>query len=296
MLDATASEEQGAALAPVPGARWQATLALRFARLDAHTRLVHRDHQGPLVVQKTLHPEGPTVCQAVIVHPPGGIAGGDAIDLGVELGNNAHAQLITPGAAKWYRSGGCFARQSFAATLASGAVLEWLPHEAILFDGAQARILTRLQLTGSAIAFAWDIVCLGRTAHGEYFARGDLHQRIEVVRDGALVWVEQNVITPGSAVRAALPGLAGHAVFGTLLVAAPVIEDAWLAVARAVGSDLALDLAPHDCAVTRVPGALLARCRADATGDARAWLTALWVALRPMVIGRPALLPRLWST
>ena len=296
MLDATVSNEQGAALAPARGPRWQATLALRFARLDVHTRLIHRDHQGPLVVQKTLHPEGPTVCQAVIVHPPGGIAGGDALDLRVGLGNDAHAQLITPGAAKWYRSGGCFASQSFAATLASGAVLEWLPHEAILFDGAQARTHTRLQLTGSAIAFAWDIVCLGRTAHGEHFASGDLHQRIEVVRDGALVWVEQNVMTAASSVRAALSGLAGHAVFGTLLIAAPVIEDAWLAAARAAGSDLALDLAPHDCAVTRVPGALLVRCRADATGDVRAWLTAVWAALRPMVIGRPALPPRLWST
>lgn len=296
MLDATVSNEQGAALAPARGPRWQATLALRFARLDVHTRLIHRDHQGPLVVQKTLHPEGPTVCQAVIVHPPGGIAGGDALDLRVGLGNDAHAQLITPGAAKWYRSGGCFASQSFAATLASGAVLEWLPHEAILFDGAQARTHTRLQLTGSAIAFAWDIVCLGRTAHGEHFASGDLHQRIEVVRDGALVWVEQNVMTAASSVRAAVSGLAGHAVFGTLLIAAPVIEDAWLAAARAAGSDLALDLAPHDCAVTRVPGALLARCRADATGDVRAWLTAVWAALRPMVIGRPALPPRLWST
>ncbi|MEP6655905.1 MAG: urease accessory protein UreD [Betaproteobacteria bacterium] len=296
MLDATASNEQSAASAPPRDARWQAMLALRFAHLDAHTRLIHREHHGPLVVQKTLYPEGPAVCQAVIVHPPGGIAGGDAIDLVVELGANAHAQLITPGAAKWYRSAGQEARQSLVATVAPGAVLEWLPHEAILFDGAQARIRTRLQLTGSAIALAWDIVCLGRTAHGEQFARGDLHQRIEVVRDGALVWVEQNVIAAGSGVRAALPGLAGHAVFGTLLVAAPVIEDAWLAVARAVGSDLAADVAPHDCAVTRVPGALLARCRSHSTGDARAWLTALWVALRPMVIDRPALLPRLWST
>src|SRR5947209_5420521 len=128
---------------------WPARLDLAFALREGRTTLVHRAHVGPLVVQKSLYPEGPVVCQCVIVHPPGGIAGGDSLDLHVHVGPDAHAQLVTPGAAKWYRSGGREARQGLAFDIANGASLEWLPHENIVFDGADARMHTRIVLAGS---------------------------------------------------------------------------------------------------------------------------------------------------
>ena len=89
--------------APVLNTGWLARLELGFAMQDGVTRLRHNRHQGPLRVQKALHPEGPAVCHAILVHPPGGIKAGDRLEIAASVDAQAHAFLTSPGATKWYR-------------------------------------------------------------------------------------------------------------------------------------------------------------------------------------------------
>ena len=65
---------------------WKASLALGFSFENQKTTLSRKVHDGPLVVQKPLYPEGGEVCHAIVVHPPGGIAGGDELTLDVQDG------------------------------------------------------------------------------------------------------------------------------------------------------------------------------------------------------------------
>ena len=283
------SEVRDAALTAT---HWPARLALGFALRAGRTTLVDRAHSGPLVVQKSLYPEGPEVCQCVIVHPPGGIVGGDTLALQVEVAKDARAQLVTPGAAKWYRTAGGDARQALDFRVDHGGSLEWLPNESIVFDGAEARMQTRVALSGSAVLLFWDVVCLGRTAAGERFTRGSLQQGIEVVRDGALIWVERAVLHAGDLASRSAAGFGNRAAYGTFVIAAPSIEDDWLGAARTHGSNIAED----DYGATRLPGVLIVRCRADAADHIHARFRALWMDLRPRVIGRSAVLPRIWRT
>ena len=141
---------------------WHAELHLGFARNGEGTVLRENRHRGPLRVQKALYPEGDAVCQAILLHPPSGIAGGDQLAISVEVGAGARAQLTTPGAGKWYRSGGAEASQRIDFTVAAGATLEWLPQETIVFDGARARMETRVSLAADSRYIGWDILCLGR--------------------------------------------------------------------------------------------------------------------------------------
>jgi len=268
---------------------WRASLTLGFERRGARTVLAARRHDGPLVVQKALHPEGDSPCHAIVVHPPGGIAGGDELAIEVRAGEGAQALLTTPGAAKWYRSAGPWAHQKVCLHAARGSALEWLPQETIVFDSARADISFEANLEADARLIAWDIVCLGRTGSGERFDAGHCRLHARIVREGQLAWWERGRIEPASRVATSSAGLAGDSVFATFVVAAPSIEDAWVGAARAVSPEEGV------AGVTGLPGVLLARYRGASSEAARRYCAEVWSRLREPLLGREAVRPRIWA-
>ncbi|WP_043307123.1 urease accessory protein UreD [Pseudomonas sp. ML96] len=266
---------------------WHAELQLAYARQQDWTRPVLRRHLGPLRVQKHLHAEGPQVCQHIIVHPPAGIAGGDTLDISVDVGEQAWAQLTSPGAAKWYRAASS-AKQTLALQVQPGATLEWLPQETIVYSGARAELSTSIDLHGDARLFYWDIVALGRPAAGERFAEGHFQARLDIRRDGRPLWHERQRIGGGDGLLDSPIGLAGQPVFATLLISGE-IDAELLERCRELPSTVRGDL-------TQLPGLVVARCLAGEALHARAWLIELWRLLRPALLGREAVPPRIWST
>jgi urease accessory protein len=275
---------------PIANAGWRAALALGFERRGARTVLASRRHDGPLVVQKALHPEGEGVCHGIVVHPPAGVAAGDELLIEVDVREGAHALLTTPGAGKWYRSSGPWAAQHVRLDAAAGSRLEWLPQETIVYDGARARFSWSATLAADARLIAWDLFCLGRTASGERFASGACRLECRLLRDGQLDWIERASLDPGSTLMRSPAGLDAQPVFGTLVFAAPDIDDAWIAAAREEKP------ATGEGAATRLPGALLVRYRGASAEAARAYFTSVWRRLRGAVVGRAAVEPRIWST
>ena len=266
---------------------WHAELELGYARFGECTRPVQRRHKGPLRVQKHLYAEGPEVCQHIIVHPPGGIAGGDRLDISAHVGPGAWAQLTSPGAAKWYRAAGP-AYQQLSLSVAAGATLEWLPQETIVFSAAQAELGTSIDLQGDGRLFYWDMVALGRPASGERFDLGHFQSRLDIRRDGQLLWHERQRIVGGDGLLDSPIGLGGDPVFATLLVTGE-IDSALLEQCRSLGHAVRGDL-------TQLPGLVVARCLASEALLARGWLIELWRLLRPALLGREAVPPRIWST
>ncbi|MNO65637.1 Urease accessory protein UreD [compost metagenome] len=266
---------------------WHAELELAYARFGDGTRPTLRRHQGPLRVQKHLYAEGPEVCQHIIVHPPGGIAGGDRLNISAHVGADAWAQLTSPGAAKWYRAASP-AFQQLELQVAAGATLEWLPQETIVFSAAQAELTTRIDLQGDARLFYWDIIALGRPASGERFERGHFQAHLDIRRDGQLLWHERQRIEGNDGLLDSPIGLGGEPVFATLLVTGE-IDAALLEQCRNLPGRVRGDL-------SQLPGLLVARCLASEALHARDWVIALWQLLRPVMLGRDALPPRIWNT
>ena len=252
-------------LADPVAASWKARLSLQFRRDGSRTILSERHSEGPLVVQKPLYPDGPGRCHAIVVHPPGGIAGGDELVLRTRVEKKSEALLTTPGAAKWYRSAGAWARQALDFEVAGS--LEWLPRETIVFDGALADLRCNIELGEGARYIGWEVACLGR------FARGRMRIETRITQGGRMLFVEKGEVEGGGRLMRSPAGLGGKSVLGTFIATS------------------AVKIPFADLAITHLPGLLIARYLGDSSEEALQLFTRLWKVLRPSAVA-----PRIWST
>jgi len=272
---------------------WQAWLALGFVRDGDATRLVERSHEGPLRVQKPLYPEGKEICHAIVVHPPGGVVGGDALDIHACIGERAGAFITTPGAAKWYKSNGRVSRQGVRLGVGDAATLEWLPQETIFFDDADVQLDTDVELGKDASYLGCEVLCFGRTASGERFASGRVRQRTGIRREGRLVWFEQGELRAGDAMASPL-GMAGKTVCATLIgVGNPVPASAVAAIREACSPGLRDG---ETFGATQMKSVIVARYLGDSSENAKRVMNHAWRILRPLLTGRDAVIPRIWNT
>jgi urease accessory protein len=278
---------------------WQGSLALDYRRDEIHgaaRTVVHDRHDGPLRVLASLYPEARGVCHNVLVHPPGGLVGGDALDIGVTLARDAHALVTTPGATRFYRSTGAPAVQRLHAKLAEGARFEWLPLETLAYSGCIAENTMRFELAPGAEMMGWDVLALGLPASDQAFVSGRFTQTIELPGR----WLERGVIDATDTRLLDSPlGWAGHRVMGTLWFAAgsalpAAHRDALLAAARAAVEGDALRTSAGATSVH--DGIVVLRALAPRVEPLMTLLTRVWSAWRELAWQLPACTPRVWRT
>lgn len=277
-----------AAVDPTADARgWEAGLSLGLRRSGARTVLAERRRYGPLAVQRPFYPED-GVCHVYLLHPPGGVVGGDALCIEVRVDAGAETVVTTPGATKFYRSGGAQASQQQHLVVADGATLEWLPMENIFFPGADVALSTRVDLHGSARVAVSEIQCLGRPAINEIFDSGYIDSRLSIYRDEIPILLERLRVGPDNRCRLSL--MQGLAVGGTL-----VVSNADETTVEACRDLLFADSGDY-AGATLVDDLLVVRYLGNSTQRAHALFRAVWTAVRPATLGRPACAPRIWAT
>ncbi|SDZ00358.1 urease accessory protein [Variovorax sp. YR634] len=274
---------------------WHARLHLAYQQEAARTVARFR-HDGPLRILQSLYPEGDTVCHNVLVHPPGGLVGGDTLDIDIEAADGSHGLITTPGASRFYRSEGELALQRTRIRLAAGARLEWLPLEAICYSGCQAENRLSIEIAPGAELIGWDVTALGLPNANQPFERGTYLQHIEVPG----VWLERGRIDAADHRLLQSPiGLGGHRCMASLFFVAgsPVARarrDALLAQARTLLEasplfDSAGATSPH-------PEVVVLRVLAPVVEPAMQLLRQVWQAWRSELWQLPAATPRIWAT
>jgi urease accessory protein len=290
----TALSSAAAHLPPAPRG-WHGQLGLHYWRDGVRTIALDR-HEGPLRVLQRLYPEGDAVCHHVLVHPPGGIVGGDELVLDARLDAGTHALLTTPGATRFYRTAGPQARQQVRASVAEGARLEWLPLETIAYRGCDAENQLHFELAPGAQMFGWDVLALGLPAAHQAFTHGRFLQQLQL--PGA--WLERGLIDGSDTLLLDSPlGLAGHKVMATLWFATGDTIERALAEQMVDAARAAIDAAPlrASAGVTRLHDRVIVlRALAARVEPAMQLLQAVWSAWRPLAWGLAPCAPRVWRT
>ena len=271
---------------------WPAELELWFENRAEKTCLARRRHVGPLVVQSPFHPEGDGTAHVYLLHPPGGVVGGDSLDIACHLDAGAKSLLTAPGATKFYRSDGRTSRMRTTINVGDGAVCEYLPQETIIFNGANASIETRVNLSPGAIYAGWEFVSLGRPFADEVFTTGSVRHRMTITREGRPIWYERFAADGESTLTNASFAFAGKPVFGIMVYSGPVSEGLVEHIRTATR-----DLTPQGAfAATQLEDVVACRYLGARMSEAKSVFLQAWEVLREAGLGKPAIPPRIWAT
>jgi len=267
---------------------WIAELELNFSRNKSKTFLSKRRHIGPLTVQRPFYPED-GVCHVYLLHPPGGIVGGDELTIKLSSDPYSDTLITTPGATKIYRT----TKDRFSIikqdiVVNEGATLEWLPMETIIFPGANSIFSTKFSLYGDAKIAAWEIQCLGRPAIDEKFDSGKLKFSFELWKDGRPAIIDRLKIDHSDINNIA--GLRGFPVFGTF-----VLSSANRDILEFIRS-LIPESKSYIAGATQIDDIVIIRCLALKTNLIQELFRNIWIEVRHLIFDREGIVPRIWLT
>src|SRR5260370_14501793 len=128
----------------------------------------------------------------------GGVLGGDHLDLTVEVGPGAVAQVTSTGATRIYRSrkNAEPAEQRLQISVGDDGLVEYLPDQLIPFAGSSYRQETRIELGANAGLFWWETVAPGREARNELFAYDLLQLKTWISALGQPIAIQHMRIEP----------------------------------------------------------------------------------------------------
>ena len=267
---------------------WIAELELRFSKSKSKTFLSTRKHIGPLTIQRPFYPEG-DLCHLYLLHPPGGIVGGDQLSIEVNTDSNSSSLLTTPGATKVYRTSDhkhSTINQNFI--VAEDSSFEWLPMETIVFPGANSQFSSKLLLSGNARVAAWEVYCLGRPAINESFDFGSLNFSLELWRDDLPILFDKLMIDKTELGN--IVGLRSFPVFGTFIISKTNKKVLETVRTMMIETDSCVT------GVTQIEDIIIVRSLAKKTYLMQDLFKKIWQTVRPLVFNREATIPRIWAT
>ncbi|NEQ11907.1 MAG: urease accessory protein UreD, partial [Moorea sp. SIO4E2] len=182
-------------------------------------------------------------------------------------------------------------RQIIRIQVETGACLEWLPQETIVFNGAVYRQDLRVELAPGARWLGWEITRFGRSARGERFVEGNWRSHTEVWQQGHPQWIDRQWLPASEATFSSPYGLAGQPVVGTLVLVGEALSSEILEQARELWNAREY---VGEAGVTQLMSGLLCRYRGGSTEEVRHWFTEVWQLLRVNLFGRPIIKPRVW--
>jgi urease accessory protein len=288
-----------------PKNAWLASLSLEFSLTASGSQLTRTKRNGPLTVQKAFYPEGRDCAHIYLLHPPAGIVSGDELRINIQVNEQAHSLVTTPGANRFYRAredltiGDSKQVQHCELTLKAKAKCENFPLETIVYEGADGFNTVDVHLKSDSAYLGWDITCLGLPRSGQLFKNGRYTQLNRVYCEDTLIYHDRIAIKPDNKIHQHMAGLNNHNVFATFMAYAPegLISDAeHKALVEQLRDSIIKANAEKKISITKIRQLLVIRYLGQHAEECKALFIKLWQKIRPLYLNKEANIPRVWHT
>lgn len=288
-----------------PKNAWLASLSLEFSLTTSGSQLTSTKRKGPLTVQKAFYPEGRDCAHIYLLHPPAGIVSGDELRINIQVNEQAHSLVTTPGANRFYRAredrsiGDSKQVQQCELFLAEQAKCENFPLETIVYEGADGINTVDVHLKNDSAYLGWDITCLGLPRSGHFFKNGSYTQLNRVYCEDTLIYHDRIAIKPDNQIHQHIAGLNNHSVFATFIAYAPAGK-----ITNADNKALVAQLrecmteanAEHKISISQIRQLLVIRYLGKHAEECKALFIQLWQKIRPLYLNKEVNIPRIWHT
>ncbi|QOI10946.1 urease accessory protein UreD [Blochmannia endosymbiont of Colobopsis nipponica] len=264
---------------------WLGTLELGFGFSNGRTVLVKYKHCGPFLIQRPFYPEGDSLPHVYLLHPPGGLVGGDRLVLDVNLFSSTRVLLTMPSANKFYRSAKSHVVINQRFIIGSNSTLEWLPSCSIFFPKSKVIINTIFFLAYSSRLIGFDSLCFGFPALQEVFEGCTLINNLCINLPNHVGLRDKLKINQYS-----LKKLGGHQISSTFF-AIPV-NQFMLDEVRSYLQSSNISF----FGATLLDDLLVVRLLDNDNRVVNRILRCMWGIIRPSIIGCKAVPPRIWLT
>ncbi|WP_368184322.1 urease accessory protein UreD [Aestuariibius sp. HNIBRBA575] len=271
--------------APPPAApqRSIGNASVQMGRVNGQARLrdLHQSGSAKAILPHQ-HKPPPTGPEVVFLNTSGGLTGGDHLTYALKTGADVRVTATTQTAERAYRSLHGAAQMDVSLRVDDGGHLDWLPQETILFNHANLKRKTRIDLFGTATCLCVETIILGRFAMGESLTHLSLLDQREIWRDNRPILLDPLRIT-GATLTAGPAALGAARAMASVAMITPDAGDI-LAALRA-------ELTDPDCSAfaSAFDGKLTIRITALDGMPLRRQL------IRILDILRPGALPRVWQ-
>mgnify|MGYP000412740288 CR=1 FL=1 len=270
---------------------WKGFLSFTFVESGNRTVVKDKKHFGPLVLQRPYYQEinRPSV---LVIHPPGGVVGGDVLEVDILMKPGSRGLVSTPAATKFYRSNDRLAKQTQKISMSTDCELEWLPQETLFFNQSisENKLTFNLQEKNNRL-IAWDIVGLGRPARNEGFNDATLFQSLELFIANELVFIDRLQIENNSSLINSASGLNGNMLSATALFYKNDSEAMKKLASLLQNIDWSASVG-----ITNINDLVVLRVLTQDLDQIKSILYQAWEVARPVVMNVPAMKPRIWNT
>jgi urease accessory protein len=285
--------------------QWLASLELQLGHSSYGTQLTKTKRCGPLTIQKAFYPEGRDCAHLYLLHPPAGIVSGDELHVSIDVQQNAHTLVTTPGANRFYRArtdlsiGDPKQTQITQISLDADAKCEHFPLETIVYNRANGVNNVEVRLQQSSVYCGWDMTCLGLPSSSEDFSHGRFTQLNTLYRDDILIYHDKVLIEPSSNIQQHAAGLAGNTVFGTFLACASekqVSHEQRTQLIAQLRDVIEKHSASSLISITDIRQLLVMRYLGQQAHQCKTLFIELWKLVRPVYMEKQGVQPRIWFT